>query len=231
VFKATGVAFLEKTDRLLPNVAAQADSVIRASGMALPGTNAVTEIEKRMTALEAAKIRAMANLAEKVRGTIIKKITRSEDMRFVSEDVEALVTATLQGVRVVASRYDEETGIAEVKVSVGLDMEGNIIPEKVVPMAPLYLTERKARAAAAARIDAGVRLREQIGEEYVGQVVQVKNLVLQSHRAWRVVEGMIKGAEFSKPSWPTPEKCEVKATLKVPDEEFKRLRAVTPPVR
>ncbi|MDP6438524.1 MAG: hypothetical protein QGH74_02720, partial [Candidatus Brocadiia bacterium] len=92
-------------------------------------------------------------------------------------------------------------------------------------IAPLSLAARRARAEAAARIDASASLLEQVGEVHVGQVVRVKDLILHSQRAWAAVDGMIRGAKFSRPTWPTREKCVVEVTLEIPDEEFNRLRS------
>ena len=74
-------------------------------------------------------------------------------------------------------------------------------------------------------------MREQIGEAYVGQVVKVKDLLFHSHRSVVVVEGMVRGAEYSRPSWPTHERCEVEARLELSAEELEQLQATTPVLR
>ena len=231
VFEATGVAFLEEPGRKLVEAPAECVRVVEASGEGLPAANAVNAIELRLTAVEAAKYRAMANLAEKMEGAEVVKVARSSDLRFQSEEIEAMVSANLEWVRITEQRYDEQTGIAKVTVQIGLDAQGNVTAEMKVPIEPLSLAERRARAEAAARIHAVAKLREQIGEVRVYQKVKVKDLVLQSQKAWLIVEGIVKGAQFSRPSWPTHQKCEVTARLEVLEEEFQRFTALTPPAR
>jgi len=231
VFKATGVAFLEETDREPGVPAGDWDTVVEATGEGLPAADAATPAMKKLTALEAAKYLALARLTEKIRGTHVRLASKVRDMKFVAQEVEAGVSGDIQGVRIVRSDYDEQKEIAHVTVMVGLDSEGNIVPDRLLPITPLSEAARRARAESAARLDAMAKLREQIGEVYVGQEVKVKNLMLSHQRAWLLVEGILEGVKFSEPLWPTDRQCKVEATLVVSDSDLERLMAVTRPTR
>ncbi len=225
-FTAKGVSVIEEPDRAIGAPALDWDTIVEGTGTGLPAANVVTAVEKKLTALLAAKYGALADLAENLRGMQVARESQVNLFRVTKIAIAIETTGFLEGVKITQSAYDEDTEIAGVTVQIGLDSEGNIIPQRLLPIAPLSLTARRARAEAAARIDASASLLEQVGEVHVGQVVQVKGLILHSQRAWAVVDGMIRGAKFSMPTWPTHEKCIVEATLEIGDDEFNRLRAV-----
>ncbi len=227
VFKATGQGFLEGEEGAgLVEAATECAAIADASGRGMPAANAVNDVQKRLTALEAAKYRAMANLVEKIRGIRVEKVTTGENFRLIEERISTVVSGELKWVKIVEQEYDEVAEIATVTLKVGLDAFGDIVPVKMLPVEPRSLAERRARAETVGRMQAVAKLREQIGEVYVGQVLKVQDFVLKSQSAWLIVEGMVKGVEFSRPSWPTRHKCEVEARLEVPQGEFDRFRAM-----
>ncbi len=178
-------------------------------------------------ALEGARYRAMAKLVENLRGMDVAKTTTVKDLVFASEEVEVNILGQLEGVQLVKAEYDEKTGIAEVTVRVGLDSRGGIVPSRMLPIMPLSLAARRARAESAACVDAVASLRGQIGEVHVGQVVKVKNLVLEHQEAWLLVEGILEGVKFSEPHWPSNEQCVIGATVTMTPDQLQRLRSMT----
>jgi len=228
-FKATGVAFLEKAGAPSVMPGPKVDAIMEATGRGLPASNAETEIQKRLSALEAAKYRALAKLLEKIHGFHLTRSAKVQDMAFAGEELGIKISGELEGVTVVKSTYDEKGEIAETTVSVKLDIEGNILPDAGQRISPLSLAERKARAEAAARINAVAALREEIGEVYVEQEITVKDLVLNFQTARLAVEGILEGVEFSAPRWPAREKCMVEAALKVKPKDLQRLRGTVRP--
>jgi len=222
--EATGEAFLEEVDREIGVPAVEWDSVVEGYGQGFPATDAVSEEQRRMTALRAARYVALGDLLGKIGGTRVRQESKVLNMQFAGEAVEVERAGMLEGVQVVRSEYDPERQIASVTVRVGLDKEGKIIPERLLPITPLSLEARRARAEHAARVQALVALREQIGQIRVGQSIKVKNLVLSRQEASLVVEGMLEGAEFSEPEWPTPRHCKVKASLTLSEADLARLR-------
>lgn len=230
VIEATGEAFLEETDRDIGVPAVEWESVVEGQGMGLPAADAATPAQKMMTARKAAYYSALADLLGKVSGTQVKQESSVRNMQFAGETVEASRAGVLQGVQVVRSDYDEEGQVAMVVVRVGLDKEGRAIPEKLLPITPLSLESRRARAEHAARVQAVAALQEQVGEVLITQEVRVKNLVLSHQRADLVVQGMLEGAEFAKPQWHGPKHCTVRATMKVSDVDLARLRGMVGPM-
>jgi len=231
VLHATGTAFLEEAGPEKGVPAADWDSTVEASGFGLPAANATTPAFKRLTAMQAAKYTAMASLVEKLRGIRVTQDSKVHDLTFAGQELGAQLAGDLSGVRVVRCEYNEEQGMAEAVVMVGLDAKGNIVPERLLPMAPLSGGARRARAEAAARINALAKLREQIGEVYVWQEIKVKNLQLSHQNAGEVVEGMLEGVEYGKAQWPSDKQCCVEATLKLRPADVERLRAMVGPVR
>jgi hypothetical protein len=148
------------------------------------------------------------------------------NMQFAGEVVEVNRAGALDGVQVVKEEYDSRAQVAEVVVRVGLDRDGRVIPQKLLPITPLSLEVRRARAEHAARVQALAALRERVGEVLVTQEIRVKNLVLSHQKAGLVVEGMLEGAEFSEPHWPSAKHCRVRAKVTVSDVDLDRLRGL-----
>ena len=228
VFKATGVAVIDDPGGELGQQAINWDSIVEADGHGFPAPSAANETEERLTAVEAAKAQAMAQLVEKLSGVTVSRSAEVRDMHFAGTDTRIELSGTLTGVKLVEGDYDEEQQVAHVVLRIGLDSDGNIVPERLLPVAPLSAGVRRAQAEDAARYDAIAKLREQLGGAYIEQEITVKNLMLSHQSARLAVEGiMASGVEYSKPVWPTEERCEIEATLRLTAADLHRLRALT----
>lgn len=106
--------------------ASDSGAIIEATGVGLPAVNAATADQRRLTALEAARHGALAQLAENAHGVRVAKESRVRDAVFAGQEVEARVRGVLAGAQVVSSEYDEGAQIARVTVRVALDTDGNI---------------------------------------------------------------------------------------------------------
>jgi hypothetical protein len=232
VFTATGVSVLDKPGGEPGPQALNWDSIVEAEGHGFPAAGAANKTEERLTALEAARAEAMTDLVEKLSGVTVSRSAEVRDMRFASAETKVELSGALTGVKVVLSDYDDVEQVAHVVLRVGLDSEGKIVPERLLPVAPLSDAVRRAQAEEAARYDAVAKLREELGGAYITQQITVKNLMLSHQRASSAVEGlMASGVEYSKPLWIGGERCEVKATLTLTIEDLRRLRALAEPVR
>ncbi len=221
-----GVAFLE--DATLAMTASSPstwDVIIEATGKGLPAPHAPTDIQKKFTALEAAKYRAIAELAEKVRGMRVTRTGEVRDMAFAGEKIAIEMSGQIEGVHIVRQTYDEATGLAEVTVRVGMDNNGNLVSQGASRLTPLSLPERMARAEEAARMRAAAAVREQIGEIRVEETIEVRNLIMVQHHARQHVEGILENVRFSKPEWVSRNQCEVVARVELSSEDLQRLSA------
>ena len=226
VIEATGEAFIEETDRDIGVPAVEWESVVEGQGTGLPAADAATPEQKMMTATKAARYNALADLLGKVSGTQVKQESAVHNLQFAGETVEVSRAGTLEGVQFVKSDYDEKTQIATAVVRIGLDKQGKAIPERLLPITPLSLEARRARAENAARMQALAGLREKLGEMRVSQEIRVKNLVL-SHQSVSVeVEGLLEGVEYSKPKWLNSTHCQVTATLTLKEADVARLQGM-----
>jgi hypothetical protein len=231
VFKATGVAFLEEVEPQIGTPAANWDTVMTATGHGLPAYDAATPGVRRLTALEAAKQVAMAKLVEKVEGIQVSQKSEVRDMTFAGQSIEAELCGHLKGVKVREADYDDAAALATVTVMVGLDEDGNVVPDRLLSVVPLSLSARRTRAVEAAQVDALAKLREQVGDVEVGQEIRVRNLQLSHHRAWQAVEGILEGVEFGQPKWPGNRQCLVEATVKLTSAQLDELRALVQPAQ
>jgi len=199
---------------------------LEATGQGIAAAGASTEFQQRMTAVQAARSRALAGLVEELEGTEIAREAKVLNMQFAGESVSSRTHGELRGIQVVDEEYDPETGVAQVTVRVGLDERGKLVPAEATAAAPGSMDARRARAERAARVDALSRLREQIGEVRVGRSVRVRNLMLSHYEAWLSVEGIMRNVEFSEPTWSGDVRCEVVASVRVPPGELKHFRSL-----
>jgi len=230
-FHAIGVAFLEGEEQGIGVPAINWDTTVEATGHGFPAANAATAGQKEATALEAAMRVGQARLLEKIHGVHVAQQSEVRDMTYAGDKIQAQLAGDLTGVKVVKRSYDAEKGIAEVTLMVGLDSKGNIVPDRMLPITPLSVAVRRARAEQAACIDALAKLREQIGEVEVGQEIKVKNLQLSHQRAWLVVEGILEGVKFEEPLWASDTECRVEAHVGLTPAQYEQLRAMAGPVR
>ncbi len=212
-FEAIGIAFLEVPEQATENQAAQSGKFIEAQGFGLPSPSAENDAQKRLTAMEAAQYRALANLAEKVLGQEVVREARVVDMAYAGEEVRVNLSGKLKGVSEVVRSYDAETEIATVSLKVAVEPEED--SRRMTHEQSLSIDQRKARAVAAARIHATALLREQIGQVYVEQDIRVENLEMAHQEARIYVKGLLDGIIFSDARWPSETQCEVTATLEV----------------
>jgi hypothetical protein len=231
VLHATGIAFMEGTEPETGVPAANWDTTVEATGQGMPAPNAITSTHKELTAREAAKYVAFAQLVEKLKGTHITQESKVHDMVFAGQQIEAHLVGDLTGVREVKSAYDPATGLAEVTLMVGLDYRGNIVPERLLPIAPLSVGARRARAVVAAQTDALAKLRQQLGEVHVWQEVKVKDLQLSHQEAGSLVEGLLEGVRFEEPTWVSDNECTVEGALALAPADIERLHMMAGPVR
>ncbi len=222
VFEATGESVLEREGEA--RVALWGwESYVESKGEGMPAPGTSTVLQKRLTAVEAARCRALAGLVEELGGLEVERESRVLNLQFAAETVEARSAGQLWGIETVAEEFDEEADIAEVTLRIYLDSEGKIVNRTLLPPSPESASARRARAEHAARVDALAKLREQVGEVKVGQSVTVRNLMLSRHEAWLTVEGMLEGAAFAPPEWVGEDRCRVKATLRVPEATLAKL--------
>lgn len=226
-FRATGEAFMEGRDTVSSRYG-YLEQVVEITGQGHPAPHAVTEAQKSLTAIQAARYAALANLVENVRGLQIERVAEVRDLVFASEHIQMKSKGEVSGVRVVDENYDEESEVATVKISVGLNSAGDIVPERLMPIVPLSQTTRRAQTENAARVRAAAALREEIGQVQLAQRVKVRNLVMTRHEAFAIVEGWLEGIQYSQPKW-TKDKCVVEASITVTSEQLARLqRMITP---
>lgn len=223
-FEAEGIAFLAdagQSSRVMPSSGA---SFVEAEGLGFPAPNASNPLQKKLTAQEAARYRALAKLTEEIGGLHVTRSARVQDMAFAGEEISVSLSGQLQGVVEVRADYDESTEIAKVTLRVALDEEGKMAPHRGMRLAPHSIYLRKTQAEAAAKIRALASLREQIGQVYVTQSVQVKNLMFEYQEAQLYMEGILEQVSFSRPRWISESQCEVTATVDISREDLKEMQ-------
>ena len=215
--EALGVSFLESVQSPPPIKS------IEAKGFGLPSSNAGNTAQKQLTAMEAARYRALANLVEKRDGLEVLREAHTVDMAFAGEEIHVRINGTLKGVSEVAQDYDAESEMATVTLKMLLEPEPDAMHKKT-----LTLEQRKARAITAARIQATASLREQIGQIYVEQDVLVEELILAHQQARVYVQGLLEGVSFSEALWLGESRCEVVASLEVNQTDMEKMTQSTP---
>ncbi len=220
VFRATGIGLTEELPAGEGGI--PSGMIVRAGGIGLPAPDAVDEDRKRRTAVEAATAVAMARLVGELEGVTVTREARVRNMVFDGEEIVIKAAGVLTGVRILESQYDAEKGEARVMVATGV---GRSIgpPGKDAGPPALSAAARRAQAEQAARLDAMVKLRGQVGGVRLRQEVTVRNLALSSQAARLVVEGVIRGVEFSEPEWSGESRCSVKAVARLTAEQYAEL--------
>lgn len=216
--EAVGIAFLEPEAKAGPTNSVALPATVTATGCGLPAPHAESETLKRMTAMEAARYRALANLAERVLGQEVTRDAEVFDLAFAGEEVHASLSGELKQAFEVSREYDAEKGVATVTVGLA---QGDVADTPAAKNRSR--AERVARAEAAARIHAAALLREKIGQIFVKQHIQVENLVMQHQDARIYVQGILEGVQYSTPRWPTPNKCEVTAVVVIDQDKLANL--------
>jgi hypothetical protein len=228
-FKATGVAIVDEPGNDLGEPAVNWDSIVEATGFGFPAAGATSLNEKRLTAIDAATSNALAKLVEKIEGARVTRAADVKDMKFAGTETHVTVEGQLKGVKTVSAEYDEVEEMATVELRLGLDSDGQIVPDRLLPITPLSLAARQAQAEEAARYDAVAKLREQVGGAHITNEITVRNLMLSHQRARLVVEGMMEGVQFDDPVWLGREKVTVEATMSLTAGDLARLRNMVEP--
>jgi hypothetical protein len=213
-FRATGVALIDEPTGDLGEPAANWDSIVEATGYGFPAAGAAS---------------INAKLVEKIEGALVTRAADVKDMKFAGTETHIEVAGQLKGVKVVSAEYDQVEEMATVELRLGLDSDGKIVPDRLLPITPLSLAARKAQAEEAARYDAVAKLREQVGGAHITNEITVRNLMLSHQRARLVVEGMMEGVQFAKPVWLGSQKCTVDSTLSLTAGDLARLRNLVEP--
>ncbi len=219
-FEATGTAFLQEAGQLSQFTSLGGAEFIEASGRGFSAPNATSSSQKKLTALKAARYGALAGLAEELKGLEVTRVARVQDLVFSGEEVSVTISGIIQGASAVKEHYDPESGLAEVRLRIALDKDGNSLQQRAMRSAPASSNKRKAEAEAAARINAAAALREQVGQIFVMQNIQVKNLKFDNQQAQLDVKGLLEGVRFSTPRW-HKDQCEVTAVLEIDPTHIK----------
>ena len=74
------------------------DSGVEAEGHGFPADGGANEVEERLTAVEAAKTQAMADLVEKLSGVSVSRNAEVRDMRFDGTETRVSLEGALTGV-------------------------------------------------------------------------------------------------------------------------------------
>lgn len=201
-------------------------AVVEATGRGFPAAGAQGPMQREMSALQAAQYDAMARAVEGVRGAQVRRVAQVQDMTVARESVTIESSGQIAGARVIGQSYDKDTGLAEVRLAVGLDAEGNIVPDRrgTVAAPVKVVDDGRAKAVAAARSQAAAHLREQLGASMVDSATRVSDLELRSRAAAGMVESWLGRAQYSEPRWDDGA-VEVEAVLTLNPSDYNDLAA------
>lgn len=229
--QAVGTAFLERAGQLTDPTPLHNATFVEAVGNGFPADSAETSAQKKLTALKAARYGALAKLAEELQGLELTRNARVQDMVFSGEEVTATLSGSILGASTVAEDYDAQSELASVRLRIAVDPDGHIIPQRATRISPTSLPQRKAAAEAAARINALAALGEQMGEVYVMQDIQVKDLQFDRQEAQLSMDGLLVGVQVSAPRWISNTQCEVTAWCEITPETATELEHSSKEVR
>ena len=210
VVEGVGVGFIEPEvdlKKVEPKVLQ-----ITAEGLGFPSDAATTKFQKKVTALEAAKYRALVALIEKKEGVTVSKQAKVVDMVFAGEKVEVNTTGKLDGVFVVSETYDSVAEVATVVVAI------EKAPVKKISKVGLKkdsLELKQQKAIAAAKVEAIGNLKTKLGKTYAQQKITVENMELTSQISQTYIEGALKEVQFSQPRWLNSTMCEIIARVEL----------------
>jgi len=185
---------------------------LEASGVGFPSEIAKTNFQKKITALEAAKYRALVALLEKINGITVSKDVKVIDMVFSGEKVEVTTNGNLEAVFIVSEDYNPETEVATVTVA---KTEVEEPQHLKVEQKKDSLELKKEKAVAAAKALAIGNLKAKLGKTYAQQKTTVENMELSNQISQTYIEGALKNVQFSQPRWLNDTMCEVIARVEV----------------
>lgn len=220
ILQATGTAFLDEPGSPTRRAASSAQT-IDASACGFPSPDSISDAQKRLTAIEAARYRALAQLIAKTQGLNVTQNSLVKDLIFAGEEISISLSGTLKGSEFAAEKYDPETEMAEVQLRLTFNEDGEVIlPNR--RRAPESLPHRKAEAEAAARINAAAALRERTGQIFIAQNVEVTNHTLSDQQVQLRVDGWLQQIHYSAARWLSESQCEVTASVEIAPEELKQ---------
>lgn len=200
-----------------------ADMDITAIGNGAPPADAVNQSQARMMAKRAAKMDALRNLAETVKGVQIDSTTKVEDFITKSDEIRSKIDMFIQGSQTLEEK-ELADGTWEVKVGLNLKpLEEIIKPEK--PAQPATTTastssapspgptltpqQAKLMAKRAAEMDARRNLLEYVKGVQIDSSTYVRDFMTQSDSIRSQIDGMVKGAQVIATRWNDDGTCEV----------------------
>ena len=208
--EGVGIGFIEPEVDLQEIV--KKETQLKASGVGFPSKTAKTNFQKQITALEAAKYRALVALLEEINGITVTKDVKVIDMVFSGEKVEVNTSGNLEGVFIVSENYSSETEVALVVVAISKVEE----PKQVkVELKKDSLELKKAKAVVAAKAQAIGNLKAKLGKTYAQQKTTVENMELSYQISQTYIEGALKDVQFSQPRWLNSTMCEITARVEV----------------
>jgi hypothetical protein len=208
--EGVGVGFIEPEVDM--NEMDQKEALVKAEGIGFPSATAKTNFQKRITALEAAKYRALVALLEKENGVNVSKDVKVVDLVFSGENIHVSTKGTLSGVSVVSEAYDASTEVATVEM--GLLQEKEVDPI-VAELKKDCKDLKRQKAIVAAKAQAIGNLKAKLGKTYAQQKITVKNMELSNQVSKTYIEGALKDVQFSQPRWLNSTMCEITARVEV----------------
>lgn len=200
-----------------------ADMDITAVGNGAPPANAINESQARNMAKRAAKLDALRNLAETVKGVQVDSKTTVQDFVTQSDEIRSKVDMFIQGAQVLEEKQLED-GTYEVKVGMNLKPLSDVIKpkqeiaEKPIESAPAAITttkpaltpqQAKLMAKRAAEMDARRNLLEYVKGVQIDSKTFVKDYITQNDSIRSEIEGMVKGAQVIATRFNDDGTCEV----------------------
>lgn len=221
VFSAAGRAALSP-----PVMEAAPDwpSCIEATGRGFAAPGASDPARRKMTAVAAAKCRTLAELAELVRGLHLQSRSNVADLRFAGESIETEVQADLAQVRLVASQYDEDTGMAQVTMRMGLSASGEVLKGGLSAPPPPPEGPRRQQAERVARKLALQNLKQALDQADVVPQVALGGLAKHSKLAARYLSEALEKVEYSPARWHAGKVCTVQAEARIAQTDWDMLQ-------
>lgn len=203
-----------------------ADLDVTAIGTGAPPANAINEAQARNMAKRAAKLDALRNLAEQIKGVRIDSKTVVQDFVTQSDEIRTKIDAFIQGAQVIEEKQLED-GSYEVKVGANLKPLSDVIkpqqqatkePEPAPAPQPAQITttkpavspqQAKLLAKRAAEMDARRNLLEYVKGASINSKTSIKDYMTQNDSIRSEVEGLVKGAQVIATRWNDDGTCEV----------------------
>ncbi len=199
------------------------DMDVTAVGNGAPPANAINESQAKNMAKRAAKMDALRNLAETVKGVQVDSKTKVVDFMTQSDEINSRVNMFIQGSQVLEEKQLDD-GTYEVKVGMNLKPLSEYIkpaqetvqqPVETVDAKPSTVKpavspqQAKLMAQRAATMDARRNLLEYVKGVQIDSKTKVVDYMTQSDSISSEREGMVKGARVIATRWNDDGTCEV----------------------